>query len=78
MRNETVRAFLEDNRTALKNALSRIRLHAVSWQQVHDGVLDYSHNLPCDVGGRTLKNILEGFAEAIRLHPRSGVTANAP
>ena len=72
--NETVKRFLQDNKSAFKSALGRINLSCISWQDLSDTLFEFSKKLKEGRGDRTLKRLISGLITEIAQHPLSNVT----
>ena len=72
--NETVSRFIRDNESDFKDALNRINISCISWQDFSDALFAFSEKLKDGRGDRTLKRLISGLTTEIGRHPLSNVT----
>ncbi len=60
--NSTIERLYQDHQEMFHSACRRLKLSHISWQELHEGILNIMDGLSClDPGEQTLYKLLEGF-----------------
>jgi len=73
--NRYVANIIESDRPHFEDVMSRMRLGAISWTTLYDGVADEKRSLdPSDHAHQALYRLLDGFAEQLIQHRDTGIS----
>ncbi len=73
VKNAKVASYLRENPDPVRRAITQTQINAVSWQALHDRLVEVSKQADNKPGVRTFCRILSGMAEAVLMHPLSKV-----
>lgn len=72
--NEHVKRIIEEDSVHFDDILRRVRLNAISWTDLYNGIIIEKLNLDSrDPAQQTLYRLLDGFAEQLLVHVGTGI-----